>query len=112
MNKISIGCLLAITAMSIIGAGSVEAQGGLGRGCSWNGIFLSGKVKIVDRNPDLFVKVVEHNPDIKVKVVEHFPNKCGKWQVVDHHPDFTIAIVKQHPAALRVKWENNFPGTR
>jgi hypothetical protein len=83
----------------------------VGKDCTWNGIRLAGKVKIVDRkhNPDFTIKIVEHFSDMKIKMVEHFPDRCGEWQVVDHNQDFTVAIVTgRHD--LKVKWENHFPG--
>ena len=66
--------------------------------CTWNGIPLYGKVKIVNAFPDL-----------KVKVVSVFPDSCGKWQFVEHFEDFTIQFVDSFPD-LKIQFVESFPG--
>jgi hypothetical protein len=77
--------------------------------CSFNGIELKGKVKIVKNFADIKIQFVDHFPDIKVKVVDHFPDDCGEWKWVDNFPDFTVEIVDQFPD-LKVKRVDHFPG--
>ena len=77
--------------------------------CSWKGISLHGKVKVVDAFPDIKVQFVNAFPDIKVKWVNAFPNDCGEWQKVNAFPDFTIQIVDAFPD-LKVKEVSSFPG--
>lgn len=79
--------------------------------CTYNGIKLSGKVKIVDHFPDIKVQRVEHFEDLSVQFVKNFPNACGKWQLVDNFPDFTIQLVDHFPD-ITIKEVNNFPGIR
>lgn len=77
--------------------------------CSFNGIELKGKVKIVDNFADIKIQYVDHFPDIKVKFVDNFPDDCGEWKLVDNFPDFTVQIVTHFPD-LKVKKVDHFPG--
>jgi hypothetical protein len=85
------------------------AYAGNATGCFAKGIYLAGKVKVVNNFPDLKVQLVKNFPDIKVQQVKYFPNQCGKWQFVDNFPDFKIQIVKNFPD-IKVQYVNNFPG--
>lgn len=77
--------------------------------CTFNGIKLYGKVKVVEQFPDIRVQVVTAFPDLKVKWVEQFPDSCGKWQPVEHFPDFTIQYVNSFPD-IKIKLVEHFPG--
>jgi len=77
--------------------------------CSWNGIQLYGKVKVVESFPDIKVEVVQSFPDLKVKKVKSFADKCGEWTFVESFPDFTIKIVNSFPD-IKIKYVNSFPG--
>lgn len=77
--------------------------------CTYNGIPLKGKVKVVTSFADIKVKVVESFPDIKVKTVTSFPDDCGEWQFVESFPDFTIQYVESFPD-VQVKFVTSFPG--
>jgi hypothetical protein len=77
--------------------------------CSFRGIKLAGKVKIVDSFPDIRVKAVSSFPDIKVKQVTSFADECGEWQMVDSFPDFKIQFVDSFPD-VEVAWVDSFPG--
>ncbi len=77
--------------------------------CVFDGIPLSGKVKIVESFPDITVKKVDHFPDLKVKLVSHFANDCGEWQIVENFPDFTIQYV-DHFADIEIQIVEHFPG--
>lgn len=79
--------------------------------CTYNGIKLSGKVKIVNNFADIKVQKVEHFEDLSVQFVKNFPNACGKWQIVDNFPDFTIQFVDNFPD-ITIKEVKNFPGIR
>lgn len=79
--------------------------------CSYNGIKLSGKVKIVKNFADIKVQKVEHFEDLDVQFVKNFPNACGQWQIVDNFPDFTIQLVDNFPD-ITIKEVKNFPGIR
>ncbi len=72
---------------------------------------LFGKIKFVDKFPDVKVKVVEHFPDIKVKVVDNFPDKSGKWKIVETFPDFKVKLVNNFPN-YTIKFVDNFPGCK
>jgi len=76
--------------------------------CSYNGIQLYGKVKVVEHFPDITIQVVESFADIDVKVVEEFADECGEWKMVEKFPDFTIKIV-EHNADIKVRFVRNFP---
>lgn len=78
-------------------------------GCFAKGIYLAGKVQVVNNFPDLKVQLVKNFPDIKVQQVNNFPNKCGQWQFVNSFPDFKIQIVKNF-SDIKVQFVKNFPG--
>ena len=77
--------------------------------CTWNGIKLFGKVKVVNSFPDIKVKVVSSFPDLKVKKVNSFADKCGEWTFVESFPDFTVQFVNSFPD-VKIKYVNSFPG--
>jgi len=79
--------------------------------CTYNGIPLKGKVKIVNSFPDFKVKVVTSFPDIEVKTVNSFPDRCGKWQFVESFPDFTIQFVESFPD-VKIRFVESFPGMK
>jgi hypothetical protein len=81
------------------------------KGCVVKGVFLAGKVKVVNSFADIKVQVVRSFPDVKVKEVRSFPKKCGEWQFVNSFPDFTIQYVRSFPD-LKVQFVNSFPGIR
>ena len=56
----------------------------------YEGIRLSGKVRIVSSFGDVKVKVVNSFPDLRVKVVQSFPDDVGEWQFVEYGEDFTV----------------------
>jgi hypothetical protein len=65
--------------------------------CTFKGIPLYGKVKVVTAFPDIKVEVVTAFPDLQVKVKQSFPDKCGEWMFVESFPDFTIEYVESFP---------------
>lgn len=79
--------------------------------CSFNGIPLYGKVKVVEHFADFKVKVVSYSFDLKVQVVSAFANRCGKWQIVEHFPDFKVQIV-EHFEDFKIHYVEHFPGVR
>jgi hypothetical protein len=79
------------------------------KNCTYKGMKLYGKIKIVDNFPDIKIKIVENFPDLKVKIVDNFPDKCGEWQIVDNFPDLKVQIVENFPD-IKVKFVENFPG--
>lgn len=85
------------------------AAGAVGADCTFNGIPLHGKVKVVDAFADIEVKRVDAFPDLKVKVVDAFADRCGEWRFVDAFPDFTIRYVDAF-ADIEVRHVDAFPG--
>ena len=79
--------------------------------CTFHGIPLKGKVKVVTSFPDIKVKLVGNFEDISVKVVATFPDHCGEWQFVENFPDFTIQYVTDFPD-IKIKFVENFPGVK
>ena len=77
--------------------------------CTWNGIPLYGKVKVVNSFPDILVEVVNSFPDLKVKKVNSFADSCGEWTFVESFPDFTVKFVNSFPD-IKIKYVNSFPG--
>ena len=86
-----------------------DAAGSINRDGYFKGIFLGGKVKIVEFNPDIKVKVVDSFPDLKVKVVQSFPNNIGEWQFVEYGEDFRVQFVDSFPD-IKIKYVSSFPG--
>lgn len=94
---------------SAAAAGIGAGTGNLSDDCTFNGIKLAGKVKVVDSFPDIRVKAVSSFPDLKVKKVSSFADECGEWQFVDSFPDFKIQYVDSFPD-VEVAWVESFPG--
>jgi hypothetical protein len=76
---------------------SNTAFAGNATGCFAKGIYLAGKVQVVDSFPDLKVQLVKNFPDIKVQQVRNSPKRCGPWQYVNSFPDFKLKIVTSFP---------------
>lgn len=79
--------------------------------CTYNGIKLYGKVKIVDHFPDIKVQKKDAFQDLSVQYVKAFPDACGKWQIVDSFPDFTVQFVEHFPD-ITIKEVTAFPGMK
>ena len=86
---------------------TVKAE--VGSNCTWKGIPLFGKVKVVNSFPDIEVEVVSSFPDLKVKKVNSFANSCGEWIFVESFPDFTVKFVSSFPD-IKIKYVSSFPG--
>ena len=87
----------------------IKAKAEVDRNCTWKGIPLHGKVKVVNSFPDILVEVVSSFPDLKVKKVNSFADKCGEWTFVESFPDFTVKFVNSFPD-IKIKYVNSFPG--
>ncbi len=77
--------------------------------CTYKGLQLYGKVKVVESFPDIKVKVVTSFPDLKVQLVESYADACGKWEFVESFPDLKIQFVESLED-IRVEFVNSFPG--
>ncbi|MFM7469606.1 MAG: hypothetical protein ACKO37_08925 [Vampirovibrionales bacterium] len=99
--------LVGITLACLTLCPIVEAE--VGSDCSFQGIPLYGKVKVVDSFPDIKVKQVDSFQDLSVEKVSSFPDSCGQWQFVDSFPDFTIQYVDSFPD-VTVRFVDSFPG--
>ena len=77
--------------------------------CTYNGIPLYGRVKIVEHFADFRVKAVFFLPDLRVQQVSSFANSCGRWQLVDSFPDFTVQFVDVLPD-FTIQFVESFPG--
>ncbi len=77
--------------------------------CTYNGIKLYGKVKIVTSFPDIKVQKVNAFQNLSVQMVDVFPDVCGKWQIVDTFSDFTVQFVNAFPD-ITIKEVTAFPG--
>ena len=103
MKKFFALAFLFIFSSGICHAGNVSAD------CTYNGIPLYGKVKIVENFEDIKVKVVNNFEDLKVKPVQHFPNSCGQWQFVDNFEDFKVKFVENFED-IDIKYVDFFEG--
>lgn len=107
MKKIlcSFTFLASVFVLSISGAMANK----ISSDCTYNGIKLYGKVKIVDSFPDIKVQKKDAFQDLSVQYVNVFPDTCGKWQIVDDFPDFTVQFVDHFPD-ITIKEVTVFPG--
>lgn len=79
--------------------------------CTFKGIPLYGKVKVVDSCEDFKVQIVTAFPDLAVQVVTAFPDKCGRWEFVDCCEDFTVKFVDS-AADFTIEYVTIDPGVR
>lgn len=100
---VSAGHSLAPEAPAPAGTGNVSDD------CTFRGIKLAGKVKVVDSFPDIRVKAVSSFPDVKVKRVSSFADECGEWQFVESFANFKIQYVDSFPD-IEIAWVDSFPG--
>ena len=77
--------------------------------CTYKGIKLYGKVKVVESFPDIEIKIVNSFPDLKVMEVNSFADSCGKWEFVDSFEDFSVKFVDSFPE-IEIKFVDSFPG--
>ena len=77
--------------------------------CTFEGVFLAGKVQVVEHFPDFRVQIVSSFPDLKVQRVDHFPDDCGQWQFVEHFPDFKVQFVESF-GDFKIQFVDHFPG--
>ncbi len=61
--------------------------------CTFNGIPLYGKVKIVDIGETFKVRIVDIGEDIKICESNFNETTCGNWQFVTIGEDFSIRFV-------------------
>lgn len=102
----------ALLVCALLGAPLAALAGQLDKSdCTYNGIPLHGKVKIVSAFPDIKVRVVNAFADLSVKKVNAFANHCGEWQIVDSFPDFTVQLVDAF-GDVTITWVDSFPGVR
>ncbi len=77
--------------------------------CTFNGIPLYGRVKIVEEFPTFLISINDSFPNLNVRIVDGFANECGEWQIVDDFPDFTIRIVEGF-SDFSIKYVDVWPG--
>lgn len=78
-------------------------------GCSYKGIPLHGKVRVVDALADFRVRQVDALADLKVEKVTAFASKCGQWLFVDALEDFTVEFVDALED-FSIEYVHTFPG--
>lgn len=79
--------------------------------CKCKGKYLSGRVRIVQRDEDIRVRVVSRDEDIRVRVVTgKNPNGCGEWRFVERDEDIRVRYVERDED-IRVRFvEGRTPG--
>lgn len=75
----------------------------------YKGIFLAGRVKVVEHFPDINVKIDNYFPDLRVRRVNSLPLAIGEWQFVDSFEDFSIKFV-EHFEDISITFDDHFPG--
>lgn len=89
----------------------VAVGGKIDEDCTYNGVKLNGRVKVVTSFETFRVKVVDAFCDIRVREVSAFPNQCGEWQPVDAFEDFSVRFVDSFED-FRICQVAAFPGVR
>ncbi len=69
------------------------AENPISDSCTFNGVPLYGKVKIVDIGETFKVRVVDIGEDIKIRESNFNETTCGVWQFVTIGEDFSIRFV-------------------
>ena len=100
--------ILALFLSLVFGAGQSLA-GNVSSNCTYKGVPLYGKVKVVTSFEDFKVKKVTSFEDLKVKKVTSFPDRCGRWQFVDSFEDFKIKYVDSFED-FKIKFVDSFEG--
>lgn len=95
--------VLIFTSANSVFASSVSSN------CTYKGVPLYGKVKIVDSFEDFRVRRVSAFEDLRVKEVTSFPNSCGRWQYVEFFPDFRVKFVDAFED-FTIKFVDSFEG--
>ena len=108
MTQIKIFIILSAFLLNSTGT-PLKSDPKIEKDCTWKGMKLYGKIKIVSNYPDIKVQIVENFPDLKVQLVENFPDDCGQWKIVENFPDLKVQIVENFPD-IKVKFVDNFPG--
>lgn len=103
MKKILFIVLGLAVSANISYAGRVSAD------CTYKGVPLYGRVKIVDSFEDFRVRRVSAFEDLRVKDVTSFPNSCGRWQYVESFPDFRVKFVDSFED-FNIRSVNSFEG--
>ncbi len=101
--------IFLLSAFLFFGSIGICRAGNVAPNCTYNGIPLYGKVKVVDSFEDIKVKVVNNFEDLKVKPVQHFANSCGQWQFVENFEDFKVKFV-DHFEDISIKYVDFFEG--
>jgi len=83
--------------------------GKIGSDCTFNGMKLYGKVRVVNHFATFKVKVTRGIPDLKVRKVDAFPDGCGRWKFVEAFEDFSVQFV-EGIADFSIKYVDAFPG--
>lgn len=91
--KISVSPLPTVSSRPLTGAATSSAPSGWG-GCSFNGVPMFGRVKVVSVGGTFKIRFVRGNADLKVKAVGRASKKCGEWQFVSSSPAFTVSPVQ------------------
>ncbi|WP_232462106.1 hypothetical protein [Burkholderia ubonensis] len=97
--------------LALLAAPCLASAGKLDKSCTYKGIHLQGRVKVVKFHPDLKVRINKYFPDLYVQRVDIHPSECGRWKFVDSDYDFTIQYVDSFED-IEVKWTDSFPGVR
>lgn len=106
-NKLVLSLLLSLVLFFMMSP--CFAADKISSNCTFKGVKLYGKVKVVTSFPDIKVQIVENFQDLKVQQVNNFADKCGKWQFVENFEDFKVQFVESFPD-IKIKYVENFPG--
>ena len=105
MKKLFILLLL----FGLLVSAQASFAGRVSSNCTYKGVPLYGKVKVVSSFEDFKVKKVSSFEDLKVKQVTSFPDKCGRWKYVDSFEDFKIKFVDSFED-FSIKYVDSFEG--
>ena len=101
--------LFILTLLGLIFSTQTVFAGRVSSSCTYKGVPLYGKVKVVTSFEDFKVKKVSSFEDLKVKEVTSFPDKCGRWKFVDSFEDLKIKYVDSFED-FSIKFVDSFEG--
>lgn len=108
-EKVMKNLLFILILSGLFISSSAAYAGRVSSNCTYKGVPLYGKVKVVSSFEDFKVKKVSSFEDLKVKEVSSFPDRCGRWKYVDSFEDFKIKFVDSFED-FSIKYVDSFEG--
>jgi hypothetical protein len=76
--------------------------------CTYKGISMMGRIRIVDHGEDVKIRVVDRGEDVKIRLVERPALYCYEWRIVEHGEDLRVRIV-DHGEDMKIRFVDYTP---